>query len=71
MYYDAQKQKWISDKENQKEIADDKDLKSIHKCSVCENRTWCKRIEKDKSGCDDEFVLDELNIYSEAYKRRC
>lgn len=71
MYYDVQKQKWISDEENKKEIAQDKDLKSIHKCLVCENRQWCNKNEKDKTGCETEFVLDELNIYSEAYKSRC
>ena len=50
-----------------KEIAQRKGLKTIHKCTVCDNETWCKRKEKNKQGCDEEFVLDRLNIYSEAY----
>lgn len=69
-YYDVKRERFVTDEEERKERAQEHNLKTIHKCVVCENETWCKRKEKNKKGCDEEFILNELNIFSEVYKKQ-
>ena len=74
MYYDLEKNKYINDSEERKNIANELDRPKINKCEVCAYSTYCKNKTYDQyknylKGCND-FILDELNIFSELYKKQ-
>ena len=71
-YYDCKKQRFIDDNEERKMFAEEpyfSEFRKIHRCIVCEERTWCNKNEKDKNGCN-EFILNEMHIFAEVFKKQ-
>lgn len=72
-YYDCKKKKYITDEEQRKMNAEEpyfSEFPKLISCRVCDNYYWCRRQEKDKTGCKEEFEVDELSDLIEVYKKQ-
>jgi hypothetical protein len=72
-YYDCKKKKYITDEEKRKLNAKKpyfSEFPKLINCRVCENYYWCNNKNKDKTGCENGFELDELSELVEVYRKQ-
>lgn len=71
-YYDCQLGRYVMIEEIKKNMAKElefSEIPKIHKCTVCEENTWCNRKEKNNTACK-KFILDKYHLFSEVYKKQ-